>query len=245
MKQYLNNLARKRSFMILLLSSCLCLVIYKLITTPPPLPVLTCFDKRIPDEHRLDNLMHAPPVHGKNIFFHETSCSTDGVVRLNARQACAIESAAAQNPDWEIFVLYAVDVGYRNTTPLPLIDAITTYANVNLKYVNITEYTQDTPLEKWILRRKLFESIYLNSHFSDVMRYLSLFKFGGTYLDMDVVVKNSFNPLQSNYAGAESKEFVAAGVLNFEHTGFGHKIGEMCLRDLLANFDGELLELRV
>lgn len=33
------------------------------------------------------------PKNGNNIFFHETSCSSDGVVKLNARQACAVESA--------------------------------------------------------------------------------------------------------------------------------------------------------
>lgn len=27
-----------------------------------------------------------------NVFFHETSCIRDGILRLNARQACAIES---------------------------------------------------------------------------------------------------------------------------------------------------------
>jgi lactosylceramide 4-alpha-galactosyltransferase len=27
------------------------------------------------------------------IFFHETSCVADGIIKLNARQACAIESA--------------------------------------------------------------------------------------------------------------------------------------------------------
>lgn len=29
----------------------------------------------------------------KNIFFHETSCRKDGIVGLNSRQSCAIESA--------------------------------------------------------------------------------------------------------------------------------------------------------
>lgn len=29
----------------------------------------------------------------KNVFFHETSCSVDGVIKLTSRQACAIESA--------------------------------------------------------------------------------------------------------------------------------------------------------
>jgi hypothetical protein len=46
---------------------------------------------------------------------------------------------------------------------------------------------------------------------------------------MDVIVKESFNNLQLNYAGApgaESKDFVAAGVLNFDQIGFGHVIAD-------------------
>ena len=31
--------------------------------------------------------------HSKNIFFHETSCRPDGIIDLNSRQSCAIESA--------------------------------------------------------------------------------------------------------------------------------------------------------
>jgi lactosylceramide 4-alpha-galactosyltransferase len=172
----LNNIVKKRSVLLLIISSCLLLAIYKLINTPSALVIKTCFDRSIADNKRLKNVLksNVQPIGGKNIFFHETSCSSDGVLKLNARQACAIESAASQNPDWKIFVLFANDVGFRNVTPLPLIDAIQSYSNVNLRYVNITEYTKNTPLEKWILQRKMFESVYLNSHFSDVLRYLSL-----------------------------------------------------------------------
>lgn len=35
-----------------------------------------------------------PNSDGSNIFFLETSCSTSGPANLNARQACAVESAA-------------------------------------------------------------------------------------------------------------------------------------------------------
>lgn len=74
----------------------------------------------------------------KNIFFHETSCTTDGIVKLNSRQgdwgthklsfkcsfllilvsACAIESSAMMNPGHEIFVLFTSQVGFRNTSRL-------------------------------------------------------------------------------------------------------------------------------
>lgn len=66
---------------------------------------------------------------------------------------------------------------------------------------------------------KLFSSQYLNSHVSDFLRYLSLYKHGGTYLDLDVIVLKSFENMTYNYAGAESENFVAAGVLNFQHDG--------------------------
>lgn len=57
-----------------------------------------------------------------------------------------------------------------------------------------------------------------------------LYKWGGTYLDLDVIVQKKLDEVLSNYAGAESDKFVAAGILNFEHEGTGHEIAEMCLR---------------
>lgn len=142
------------------------------------------------------------------------------------------------NPSYNIFVLYASQVGYRNTTPLPLIDALKTYPNVHLNYLNITRYAEQTPLSKWIKSGVLYKSKYVNSHTSDVLRYLSLWKYGGTYLDLDVVMLKSLddqNP--KNYAGAESKNFVAVGIINLEGE-TGHSIADMCVKDLLQNFDG-------
>lgn len=142
------------------------------------------------------------------------------------------------NPDWSIFVLFASPVGFTNTTRLPIIDALLSYPNIYLRNVNLWSYAKNTPIEDWIEDGKLFQSKYMNSHASDYLRYLSLWKWGGTYLDLDVVVKTSFNNLEPNYAGAESDNFVAAGVLNFDHNGVGRNIAEMCLREFALNFNG-------
>ena len=40
-----------------------------------------------------DNLLLRNSSQSNNVFFHETSCIKDGILRLNARQACAVESA--------------------------------------------------------------------------------------------------------------------------------------------------------
>lgn len=58
----------------------------------------------------------------------------------------------------------------------------------------------------------------------------SLFRYGGTHLDLDFIMKKSISYLDSNYACAESDHSVGTGILNFDHTGFGHDLVEHILR---------------
>ena len=80
--------------------------------------------------------------------------------------------------------MFTSQVGFRNTTRLPIIDALLSYPNVHLNYLNITKYAENTPLEDWIKTDTLFRSQYVISHTSDVARFLSLFKYGGTHIDL-------------------------------------------------------------
>lgn len=142
------------------------------------------------------------------------------------------------NPDHKIFVSFTSQVGFRNTSRLPIIDALLSYPNVHLNYLNLTKYAEDTPLEDWIKTNKLFKSEYLISHTSDVLRFLSLYKHGGTYLDLDVVMLKSLDSQKSyNFASAESYYAVAVGIIHMEGKS-GHEIAEMCLKDLKRNFNG-------
>lgn len=88
------------------------------------------------------------------------------------------------NPNHNIFVMFASQVGFRNTSKLPILDALLSYPNIHFNYLNITNYAQNTPLQDWIKTNKLFRSRYLISHTSDVLRFLTLYKYGGTYLDL-------------------------------------------------------------
>lgn len=151
--------------------------------------------------------------------------------------SCAIESTAKMNPDHEIFVLFTSQVGFRNVTSLPIIDSLRPYPNVHFNYLNLTEYADDTPLAEWMRTGELFRSSYVNSHTSDILRYLSLWKYSGTYLDLDIVMMKPLNVLKPNYAGAESKTFVAAGIINLEADS-GHEIADLCVKDLIKNFNG-------
>lgn len=116
-------------------------------------------------------------------------------------------------------MLFASPVGVLNQTIGPLISALKSYENIHFRNINLWKYAEDTPLSEFLMSDKLFLSQYLNSHVSDFLRYISLYKYGGTYLDLDVIVLKSFENITYNYAGAESENFVAAGVLNFQHDG--------------------------
>lgn len=84
------------------------------------------------------------------------------------------------NPDHEIFVLFSEKVGFRNKTTLPIIDALLSYRNINFNYLDVMQYAQNTPLSEWIKSGELGKSTYVSSHTSDILRYLSLWKYGGT-----------------------------------------------------------------
>lgn len=131
-----------------------------------------------------------------------------------------------------MFVLFAAPVGLPNNTNAipPILRALQTYPNIFMRNINLWTYAANTPIEEWFSTDELFTSQFLNSHVSDFLRYLSLYKFGGTYLDLDVVVQKTFENLTANYAGAESMIDVAAGVINFQHEGIGHEIADMCVR---------------
>lgn len=203
------------------------------------------------------------PIPGRSIFFHETSChrpkrkrqrpdSQYNMLQLTARQACAIESAALHNPNFQVFVLFAGPT-YRhygnsssssasgssgNQRHQPIIDAILSYKNVHLRQLNLWRYAAGTPIEEWLKDGRLFRSSYLFSHISDFLRFLTLYRYGGIYLDMDVVMLRSMEDVPPNYTGAESNTHLAAGVMSLAPTGFGHEIAEACLQDFQKNFDG-------
>lgn len=112
----------------------------------------------------------------------------------------------------------------------PILQALESYSNINLRNVNLWTYAYSTPIEQWIIDEELFYSQYVNSHASDFLRYLSMYKFGGVYLDLDVVVQKTFENLEPNFSGAESSEFIAAGVMSFDYKDYGHEVAKLCLK---------------
>lgn len=123
----------------------------------------------------------------RNIFFHETSCfGKEGIV-MTSRQACAIESAAMMNPTMKVHLFILSNANYSNETK-QIIHILTNYKNVVIHRIFMEEYVKNTPIQDWWESGVLRSSRWPKSHMSDILRYLTLWKFGGIYLDLDVVV---------------------------------------------------------
>ncbi|XP_043654133.1 lactosylceramide 4-alpha-galactosyltransferase [Drosophila teissieri] len=182
------------------------------------------------------------PSRGQSIFFHETTnfrrIEKSAVVQLTARSACAIESAALHNPGLTVFVLFA-GATHRPLSGDPLIKALHKYNNIRLRHLNLWRYAAGTPIAKWLKSGKLFKSKFLFPHVSDLLRYVTLYKYGGLYLDLDVVVQQNLEKMPPNFTGAESNTSLACGVMKMSSGGLGHKIATMCLKDLEANYNGD------
>ena len=134
------------------------------------------------------------------------------------------------NPELNVFLLYLSENGFPNATTTPIIDAILEYQNVQINYLNLTEYAKGTPMEEWVTKGDLSRSNYQISHTSDVLRFLTLWKYGGTYLDLDVVVLKPLDTIPPNYAGEESVDFVGSALINLSQQGIGHLIADMCIK---------------
>lgn len=146
--------------------------------------LITCYFK---DDTQNSLLVFDPNEVTKNsIFFFETSCTHEYGINLNLRQGCAVESAAKLNPNLKIFVLFLASNIVNNKSDV--ITKLLTYSNINLRYLNFVKYALDTPLHDFVTSNAIFKSYWPVSHTSDLLRYLTLWKFGGTYLDLDVVL---------------------------------------------------------
>ncbi|CAG9830874.1 unnamed protein product [Diabrotica balteata] len=199
---------------------------------------------RIKTEKTLPSIENFNPQRGKSIFFHETSCRSfyRGKIWISSRQACAVESVAKLNPNMEVYLLYTspMDFKFEGDESDRFLKVLLSYPNVKILHLDYENYTRESPVEDLYRSGKIESSRHVVAHASDVLRYLTLWKYGGLYMDLDVIALKPVDDLKDNYAGIESSSVVASGVLNFDAAGEGHKLVERCLMDLKENFDGQM-----
>lgn len=176
------------------------------------------------------------PEDGKNIFFVESGDST-GNVTISSRQACSIESAALTNPHLKIFVLFVSHDRLKNLTVSEEVKAVLSYPNVHFYSINLKKLSACSPFESFFDSDKLKTSLYKVTHTSDVFRLLLLWKFGGTYIDTDVIVRQNLDSIPPNYACPESEVSMNGAIINFQSYSDNFLV-QLFADDLITNFNG-------
>lgn len=162
----------------------------------------------------------------KQIFFHEISCK----MGLNSREACAIESAARNNPNWNINVFFL-------GPPSDLFLESTVYkllkkkSNIHFYRVDVIDFVKDTPIENLLTS----EIIHINKNWcleslAGMIRYLALYKYGGMYLDLDVITVKSFDSLPVNWVAKQDSELYGNAAFSLSSNGVGRTVAEDIIR---------------
>ena len=94
-------------------------------------------------------------------------------------------------------------------------DLVNKYSNIHLKYVNINTFVEGTPLHRLWKAYKVQTSDFVVSHLSDLLRYALIFKFGGTYVDTDVIFLRQLPSEKSlpNFIGKENEDLPHLGII--------------------------------
>ncbi|KAK4874653.1 hypothetical protein RN001_014013 [Aquatica leii] len=175
----------------------------------------------------------------KSIYFLEVSCrsSKNGKISILPRQACAIESAAFNNPSFDVHVVYTSPgtIADEESVSDKLIHILLDYKNIKFLHVDFKNLIKDTPVEY----------LYKDGHFkntkfpvivsSDITRLLILQKYGGVYLDLDVIVLKSLLDLPSDYVGVMLAHYANNAVLRFSQNDNSQQLIQHCLELLSAN----------
>ncbi|CAD0199572.1 unnamed protein product [Chrysodeixis includens] len=165
-----------------------------------------------------------------SIYFHETSCRGG----LTSRQACSVESAARIHPNREVYVLFSAPVN-DYILKRSCLAKLLQFDNIKAARVHIDIYAKGTTVEPILL--DLEESKFPVQHASDILRILTLNKFGGIYLDTDMIVVKSLDELPPNWVAKQSDFSLASGILSFAKDEVGRNVTRRILELISQTFN--------
>lgn len=124
----------------------------------------------------------------------------------------------------EIYFLLGTKSDGVNLKMNEIVEGLLSYSNINIRYFNPKEFSKGTKLENFFERDAIANSSFPIEHMADIMRVLVLNKYGGQYLDLDII---SLVPIRvinrPNSACAENNVVIANGIMNLDTNEFGGK----------------------
>ncbi|KAH7961539.1 hypothetical protein HPB52_009962 [Rhipicephalus sanguineus] len=145
----------------------------------------------------------------QNIWFLETF----GGRKLTPRAACSIESACRHNDDYTVHLL---STGNISSLSCPYHRVLSTIPNFRSALLNASTELAGTPLSRLHAKGgNPHRSLYFAVRLSDFLRYAVIWKYGGIYLDTDVIVLRPLNGIRNSIVYEVDGGRMSNGVLFF------------------------------
>ncbi|XP_026947559.1 alpha-1,4-N-acetylglucosaminyltransferase [Sagmatias obliquidens] len=172
--------------------------------------------------------------HGRSIVFLETSERME----LSPLVSCAVESAAKVYAEQPVLLLMK---GLNNSTQLPpnstspALSLLSAIDNVFLFPLDMKSLFEDTPLFSWYTQINSSAERYWLHVSSDASRLAFIWKYGGVYMDTDVI---SIRPIpEDNFLAAQTSQFSSNGVFGFlPH----HPFLWQCMENFVENYNSDI-----
>lgn len=166
-------------------------------------------------EHGLDtlvDLLQMSYMPKDSIFFLETSDKP----RLFPLALCSLESAALHHPKKQVFLLRSTNGPTQWTREVNAVAAA--YDNIQWRKINADRLVLETPLASLWNSDKLNRSTFSLSHTSDVLRVAVLYKFGGTYVDTDIITLSEHPSYEksANFVTFEEPGSINGAMMRFQ-----------------------------
>lgn len=104
------------------------------------------------------------------------------------------------------------------------------YPNIHFRNVQLRQLCVNTPLDDWIETSALFNSIARYEHASDVIRALIVYRYGGTYMDMDFMMLQHLDAIDRNWIAIQKDNYLNGAVFDFRRSGIGRIVMNEILR---------------
>ena len=94
-------------------------------------------------------------------------------------------------------------------------------------------FVKDSPFKKLLPDGRLEEGPYSANNYSNILRILLLYLYGGVYFDLDVISLQEFSgKLPLNFAVAEDHKYVNSAILRFSKR---HPFLSLLMKEMVSN----------
>ena len=100
----------------------------------------------------------------------------------------SIEAAARMNPEIPVYLLFTTVTNELKLNRSVYTDILDTYKNIHIRYANVYEMGAGTVLQDFMNDNVWKKSKHAIEHMSDIIRALVIYKYGGLYIDLDVLM---------------------------------------------------------